>query len=520
MADDVLLEAEELTVRFGGHVAVADVSLTARAGRITGLIGPNGAGKTTTFNALCGLQATTRGRVRLLGDDVTKLSPHQRARRGLARTFQRLETFSLLTVRENVLAGAEFRRRRARGTDPAAAADALIERLGLADVADQRVDALPTGRARLVEVGRALANQPRVLLLDEPSSGLDEAETAELASVLADLAEQGLAVLLVEHDMSLVMGSCHDIHVLDFGRIIASGGPAEIQRDERVLSAYLGKARAEDVAADLADDGLLNASVPSSAPSTLPATAPPPPASAPAAEVPVLEVRGVCAGYGDFDVIDDVSFAIAPGEVFALLGPNGAGKTTTLKVIAGLLEPSAGTVAVCGRNVVGADADALSRAGLCTVPEGRGIFPNLTVAENLWMATFTGTSRAEVEEVAYDRFPRLGERRTQTAGTMSGGEQQMLAMARALATSPALLVLDELSMGLAPLIVEDLYAQVADIARSGLSILVVEQFAHEVLGVADTAAIMLHGRIARVGPPTAIAAELETAYLSGAVTPA
>ncbi|MBX3286054.1 MAG: ATP-binding cassette domain-containing protein [Actinobacteria bacterium] len=519
MADDVLLEAEEITVRFGGHVAVADVSLTARAGRITGLIGPNGAGKTTTFNALCGLQATTRGRVRLAGDDVTRLSPHQRARLGLARTFQRLETFSLLTVRENVLAGAEFRRRRVRGPDPAAVADGLIERLGLADVADQRVDALPTGRARLVEVGRALANQPRVLLLDEPSSGLDDGETAELGAVLADLADQGLAVLLVEHDMSLVMGSCHDIHVLDFGRIIASGSPAEIQRDEAVLGAYLGKDRAEDVAADLADDGLANDSVPGAATARA-AAAPTEVAAAAPDEVPVLEVRDVRAGYGDFDVIDGVSFAIAPGEVFALLGPNGAGKSTTLKVIAGLLEPSGGTVAVCGRNVVGADADALARAGLCSVPEGRGIFPNLTVAENLWMATFTGTGRTEVEEVAYERFPRLGERRTQTAGTMSGGEQQMLAMARALATSPALLVLDELSMGLAPLIVEDLYAQVAEIARSGLSILVVEQFAHEVLGVADTAAIMLHGRIARVGPPPAIAAELETAYLSGAVAPA
>ena len=234
----------------------------------------------------------------------------------------------------------------------------------------------------------------------------------------------------------------------------------------------------------------------------------------------ILRIAGVSKTYGSgFQALKGVDLAIRSGEIFALLGPNGAGKSTTLKVIAGLLEPSGGTVAVCGRNVVGADADALSRAGLCTVPEGRGIFPNLTVAENLWMATFTGTSRAQVEELAYSRFPRLGERRTQTAGTMSGGEQQMLAMARALATSPALLVLDELSMGLAPLIVEDLYAQVAEIARSGLSILVVEQFAHEVLGVADTAAIMLHGRIARVGAPASIAAELETAYLSGAVAP-
>jgi branched-chain amino acid transport system ATP-binding protein len=186
-------------------------------------------------------------------------------------------------------------------------------------------------------------------------------------------------------------------------------------------------------------------------------------------------------------------------------------------VIAGLLPASSGSVAICGRGVLGADADELARAGICTVPEGRGIFPNLSVAENLWMATHTGASRKHVEEVAYSRFPRLGERRSQTAGTLSGGEQQMLAMARAMATDPALLILDELSMGLAPLVVHELYEQVGAIAATGISILVVEQFAHEVLGVADTAAIMLHGRVATIGAPSAIAAELETAYLSGAM---
>jgi branched-chain amino acid transport system ATP-binding protein len=417
----------------------------------------------------------------------------------------------LLTVRENILAGAEFRTRTARRTGaPAARTDELIERLGLGDVADERVDALPTGRARLVEVGRALANEPRLLLLDEPSSGLNEAETAELATVLAELADDGLAVLMVEHDMSLVMGSCQDIYVLDFGSTIAVGGPTEIQQNERVRAAYLGDdapVRVHDAprpaATDHRDDAVLgHAHVPVEP-----------------REAPVLEVRGVCAGYGDFDVIDGVSFEVETGQVFALLGPNGAGKTTTLKVIAGLLPASEGTVAICGRPMNGADAYALARAGLCTVPEGRGVFPNLTVAENLQMASFTGTDRRDIEEVAYGRFPRLAERRHQTAGTMSGGEQQMLAMARALATDPALLVLDELSMGLAPLVVHELYEQVAEIAATGMSILVVEQFAHEVLGVADVAAIMIHGHITTVGAPETVADALEQAYLAGASSP-
>ncbi len=228
-----------------------------------------------------------------------------------------------------------------------------------------------------------------------------------------------------------------------------------------------------------------------------------------------LELDAVHAGYGDIDVLHGVDLTVAPGEVVALLGPNGAGKTTTLAVASGQIRPRSGTVRMVGRDVTGVAADALARAGVCLVPEGRGIFPNLTVRENLRMATYSGPSWAEIEERAYAHFPRLGERRHQLAGTLSGGEQQMLAMSRALATDPALLLLDELSMGLAPLIVQELYARVAELATAGLSILVVEQFAQTVLGVADRAAIMLHGRVHRVGPPDEIAAELTTAYLGG-----
>jgi branched-chain amino acid transport system ATP-binding protein len=202
-----------------------------------------------------------------------------------------------------------------------------------------------------------------------------------------------------------------------------------------------------------------------------------------------------------------------PAQVYALLGPNGAGKSTTLKVACGQIVPSSGTLSLFGRTVNGVAVDALARAGVCVVPEGRGIFPNLTVLENLRMATFTGTPLSEVQERSFARFPRLAERRKQTAGTLSGGEQQMLSMARALATNPAVLLIDELSMGLAPIVVEELYRHVANIAREGLSIVIVEQFAHEILGVADVAGIMLHGRIQRVGSPAKIADELVSAYL-------
>jgi branched-chain amino acid transport system ATP-binding protein len=228
---------------------------------------------------------------------------------------------------------------------------------------------------------------------------------------------------------------------------------------------------------------------------------------------PLLEMRGIRAGYGIIDVLHGVDLVLEPGSVLALLGPNGAGKSTTLAVASGQIQPSGGQLRIGGREVNGAKPDALARAGVCLVPEGRGVFPNLTVAENIRMMTFSGKSYSEVADKAYGMFPRLGERRKQLAGTLSGGEQQMLAMSRALSTDPALLMLDELSMGLAPIIVEELYGQVAGLADDGLSILIVEQFAQTVLGVADTAAIMLHGRVTRTGPPSEIAEELTAAYL-------
>lgn len=230
---------------------------------------------------------------------------------------------------------------------------------------------------------------------------------------------------------------------------------------------------------------------------------------------PLLELRGVHACYETIEVLHGVDLAVPPGAVLALLGANGAGKSTTLKVIAGLHPLSEGDLVIAGRRVNGASAEDLARAGLCLIPEGRGVFPNLTVREHLRMATYTGTSLAAIEEEAYGRFAPLAKRRSQAAGTLSGGEQQMLAMARAVATRPALLLLDELSMGLAPIVVEDLYARVADIARSGISILVVEQFARTVLGVADLAAIMVQGRISTVGAPADVAEQLTNAYLGG-----
>jgi branched-chain amino acid transport system ATP-binding protein len=229
-------------------------------------------------------------------------------------------------------------------------------------------------------------------------------------------------------------------------------------------------------------------------------------------------MRGVRAAYGRIEVLHGVDLVVPQGSVFALLGPNGAGKSTTLKVVNGRLTPIAGCVHIAGAHVNGASTARLAQAGVCSIPEGRGIFPNLSVEENLLMATYSAPDlgAADIRERAYEHFPRLGERRTQLAGTLSGGEQQMLAMARALATDPALLLLDELSMGLAPVIVEQLYQAVAGLAAAGISILLVEQFARVALPVADYVGIMIQGRVQHVGEPSDIESDLDVAYLGGA----
>ncbi|HET6812045.1 MAG TPA: ABC transporter ATP-binding protein [Acidimicrobiales bacterium] len=239
------LAVEDVSVRFGGVQALSEVSLQVDAGSVTGLIGPNGAGKTTLFNVVSGLVAPTSGRVLLSGRDVTHDPTYRRARLGVARTYQRLELFGSLSVRENVLVGAELRREWDRsGPDPGATTDRLLGLIGIADVAEARADTLSTGTSRLVELARALASGPRVLLLDEPSSGLDDRESESFGRLLLRLADEGLAILLVEHDMDLVMSVCRHIWVLDFGRILTSGSAAQIRESPAVQEAYLGTAAA------------------------------------------------------------------------------------------------------------------------------------------------------------------------------------------------------------------------------------------------------------------------------------
>jgi branched-chain amino acid transport system ATP-binding protein len=529
------LTVSDVSVRFGGLQALNSVALEVASGEVHGLIGPNGAGKTTLFNVITVLQRPTHGQVRLGDQDVTGAKPHIRSRLGLGRTFQRLELFGTLSARENVQMAAEVQRNKlTNGRSPIEEADFQLARLGILHVADEPTDSLPTGLARLVEMARALATSPTVLLLDEPSSGLNAEETHGLGQVLQQLAAEGMGVLLVEHDMALVMAICARVDVLDNGEVIARGDPASVRANPVVQEAYLGgESEPVDGADAPADPAIAVVTTP---PEVAPAVATvgiPASADGTAADAATtadkgseagellasalaLSALGVRAGYGRIEVLHGVSLDVPRGSALALLGPNGAGKTTLLKAISGQLGLTSGTVDVDGRRMGKNAVEHLARSGVCMIPEGRSIFPNLTVIENLLMYTHrrSGLKSAWVEERAFERFPVLGERRKQLAGTLSGGEQRMLSMARALTTDPQILLLDELSMGLAPMIVEELYGIVGQlVASEQLTIIMVEQFVQTALSIADYAAIMVNGELVKSGTPADIRSDVVGAYL-------
>jgi ABC-type branched-subunit amino acid transport system ATPase component len=508
-AEGSVLTVKDVSVRFGGLQALDAVTLDVAPGEVHGLIGPNGAGKTTLFNVITGLQRPTNGQVLLHEQDVTGYRPHARARLGLGRTFQRLELFGTLTARDNVQMAAEVQQHKlTSGRTPAEEAEYQLARVGILHVADEPSDSLPTGLARLVEMARALATSPSVLLLDEPSSGLNAEETRSVGDVLEQLASEGMGVLLVEHDMTLVMSICAQVDVLDNGSVIARGNPAAVQADRAVQEAYLGgNTEAETPAPIAVRDAAADARGVSQDDAQPAATD-----SAPLA----LSAVDVRAGYGRIEVLHGISLDVRAGTSMALLGPNGAGKTTLLNAISGQIPLTAGTVEVSGRPLRRNATEHLARSGVCMIPEGRSIFPNLTVSENLLMYTFrrAGLKSATVEEQAFARFPALADRRKQIAGTLSGGEQRMLAMARALTTEPQILLLDELSMGLAPIIVDQLYDIVGQlVASEGLTIVMVEQFVQTALSIADEAAIMVNGSLVKQGKPADIRSEVVSAYL-------
>ncbi|KQP82651.1 branched-chain amino acid ABC transporter ATP-binding protein/permease [Methylobacterium sp. Leaf117] len=488
------LVVEGIGISFGGIRAAEGVSVRAEAGAVTSLIGPNGAGKTTVLNMVSGFYRPKAGTIRLGGRDLAGAPAHVIARAGIARTYQTTRLFGSLSVLDNVALALDPGRlwRRTRARDRAAAAT-LLDFVGYAGAPDRPASELPHVDRRLVEIARALAGRPRILLLDEPAAGLTRADTDVLGGLLRRIAGQGIAVVLVEHDMPLVMSVSDAILVMDAGRPIAQGTPAAIRRDPAVIRAYLGGA---------------------DTPARPRAAAWTPPADA------VLSTLGLTAGYGAAPVLDGVSVEVRPGETVALLGANGAGKSTTMRALAGLLRPVEGRIVLEDRSIAHLPAHAIARLGLALVPEGRQVFPELTVIENIRLGAHgrkAPIDPAEIEALL-TRFPRLRDRATSRAGLLSGGEQQMLAIARGMMAQPRILLLDEPSLGLAPAMINALYAVVADLRDQGVTILIVDQMAALALTVADRGYVLEQGRVVTAGTAAELGADagLEAAYLGAA----
>jgi branched-chain amino acid transport system ATP-binding protein len=337
----------------------------------------------------------------------------------------------------------------------------------------------------LIEIARALGTAPTVLLLDEPAAGLDDADTVKLGGLLRRLARADLAVVLVEHDMALVMSISDEVVVLDAGRRIAAGAPAVVRADPAVKAAYLGATiSAQPVAARQAGPTL-------------------------------LDVRGLGAGYGPLNVLDQISLRVGRGETIAVLGPNGAGKSTLMKALSGLIRPVQGAIGFAGAELERQPAHLVARAGLILVPEGRQVFPQLTVAENLRLgATRRGDFVPAEIEIMLDRFPKLRPRLLTAAGLLSGGEQQMLAVARGLLARPEILLLDEPSLGLAPAVAAELFGQFTRLRDEGMTLLIVDQMADHVLAIADRGYVLGGGSVVAQGPATELrGARLDDAYL-------
>jgi ABC-type branched-subunit amino acid transport system ATPase component len=493
----MVFEADNIGKSFADRVVVRDFSTRILRGDRIGLIGPNGAGKTTALNVLSGYYRPSAGRVALGDTALVGLPAHRIARAGVARTYQTSQLFGSISAVDNVvLAGLKGRlggllsTRALRSAPARDRALALLRACGYRGDPDARASDLPHVDRRLVEIARALATDPAVLLLDEPAAGLTGEDKAHLATLLREIADWKIALVLVEHDMALVMPTCTTIAVLDAGRRIALGSPAEIRADPVVRNAYLGEI----------------------------AQAPPPGvARATTGAGELLGVNRLGAGYGTAPVLHDVSLAVKRGEAVALLGANGAGKSTLMRVLAGLHRPVRGGIAFDGVDLAPLSARRAVRLGLVLVPEGRQVFPELSVRDNLRLGAFRVGERnldADIEAMLA-RFPRLRERIDQRAGLLSGGEQQMLALARGLMARPSLMLLDEPSLGLAPKIIAELFTALDRLREEGVSMLLVDQMAALALRIADRAYVMESGRIVMQGAAREVAGDpaLARAYL-------
>jgi ABC-type branched-subunit amino acid transport system ATPase component/ABC-type branched-subunit amino acid transport system permease subunit len=485
------IEAREISKRFGGFVAVDRVSLDLPPRGIHALIGPNGAGKTTFFNVLTGLFPPDGGAILYAGRNVAGLPADALAAFGLARSFQITNIFQAISVGENLRLAVQARdngrfsllKRATSLAEVNAQTDALIQFLGLKGLEEMRASSLSYGGQRLLEIGLALAVRPRVLMLDEPLVGLASAERERIVELIKRLSKH-MTVLVIEHDIDRVFAFAEDITVMHNGAILAAGKPAEVRAHPQVQSVYLGTGRRVSAARA--------------------------PSNTTAAAEALLKLDAVNAFYGASHILHDVTLELRAGELVALLGRNGAGKSSTVKAIMGLNPPRTGRVRYLGRDIAGAPPEDIARAGIGFVPQGRRLFPALTVAQNMEMGRLKRTGGEGVrwsEERVFALFPRLAQRLNAKADTLSGGEQQMVAIARALVGNTRVLLMDEPFEGLSPAMADEVFCAI-DAVRRDISILLIEHDLDLALALADRVYVLDRGRITYEGPAAPLHADL------------
>jgi ABC-type branched-subunit amino acid transport system ATPase component/ABC-type branched-subunit amino acid transport system permease subunit len=474
--DAPLLRAVGVGKVYGGVRAVDGVDVELRRGEVLGVIGPNGAGKSTLIGLLSGA-ISGEGTVELLGQDISRAGAQQRVRHGIGRTHQVPRPFGQMTVIENLLV-AHLHGAKRGGRAARAECERILSRCGLLEFADVRAADLGLLRLKRLELARALAVKPRVLLLDEIGAGLVESELRELIALIRELRHEVDAILIVEHIIDVIRECCDSLIVIDGGKLLVAGVPDVVLRDPQVAAVYLGTSGSGE---------------------TRPASS-----RAVRSSRPLLEVNGVAAGYGAFRALHDVSFSVAEGEVLALLGANGAGKTTTARAVSGMLPVSAGEIWFDGKRISGSQPHDIVRLGVAHCMEGRKIFGDLTVEENLLLgarAAGSAKERAKRLEAVYEVFGALREKRGNSGMQLSGGQQQMLAIGRALMADPRLIIFDEISLGLAPIMVDRLYETLTEINDRGVAMIVIEQNVERGLALADHVAVLEKGRVALTGEP-------------------
>jgi len=473
-----LLETTGLTKRFGGVTAVDSLDLTVGRREALGVIGPNGAGKSTLIGLLNGAHRPTSGTIRIAGRDVTGAPPHAIARLGIGRTHQVPQPFAQMTVLENLMLGRLYAGEPASFSDADRDCRAILERTGLGAQAETPAGRLPLLSLKRLELARALALGPRLLLLDEIGAGLIEAELAELIALVQELKRDVESILIVEHVLDVIQECCDRVVVLDWGKKLVEGSPSQVLADPQVAAVYLGTGSASAERRRLA--------------------------GARAGEGALLSVEGIGASYDTFRALRDVTFAVEPGEVVALLGANGAGKTTTARVLSGMLRADAGSVTFKGTRIDGRSPHEIVRLGLVHCMEGRRIFADLTVEENLLLGGRNAASKAERATRlgrVYELFDVLAMKRNDSGATLSGGQQQMLAIGRALMADPELVIFDEISLGLAPVVVDQLYGALAELNERGVTMVIIEQNVERGLALANHVHVLERGAVALSGTP-------------------